>query len=199
MEPESRAISACSDFVNVEHEDRLTNAAGRLDAIAFLFEKVREKFLHRHLVIDDEDGAGLGPVCLDDSGLRRPLEMSVAQGVLDRGQERVRADRFLQKAVEIGRREIPRVAAGDHHDRDAASLRVRRELALDVASVQARQHEIEKHEAGDMSLDVSQRIDSVFDGDHCVALGDERGSIQFAKRVVVLDDQDRRRVVLRRK
>jgi hypothetical protein len=86
--------------------------------------------------------------------------------------------------------EIARVRAGDHDDRDIASLGPGAESTLDIASAETRQHEIKYHDVGRVSVDIPQRLDAVFDRDDGISGGDERNSIQFAKSTIILDDED---------
>ena len=64
---------------------------------------------------------------------------------------------------------------------------------MNVASIKARQLKIEDDETRRLvSVDVPQCIDSIFDRDDGIARAQECESIQFAKRLVVLNDQNRR-------
>ena len=51
----------------------------------------------------------------------------------------------------------------------------------------------ELNDAGWAALDQAKRIRAVFDGEHGVTGGYERGPVQIAKRTIVFDDENRRR------
>ena len=68
------------------------------------------------------------------------------------------------------------------------------ELPLQIASAQSRECEVENDGMGYESLNRSERVHSVFNGDNRVTHADERISIEFAYGSIILDDQNGRLV-----
>lgn len=62
---------------------------------------------------------------------------------------------------------------------------MRGELALHVMAPKAREHQIENNQIGGRLVDLLERVDAVFDGNHGVAGNREGRAIHLAERVIV--------------
>jgi len=122
---------------------------------------------------------------------RVPMTGGGPQGTLDGVQEFRLINGLLQDAREVSGVETLGVSAGDDDDRNVARLCPAGDLALDVQAAYARQPEIE-HDGvrGIAAEDACERLETVFDGADEEPGTAKCGSIQFAKRRIILDHEN---------
>ena len=111
--------------------------------------------------------------------LDRVASSRLPQALVHRQHQLFRIDRLAEYAREVAAIQIADVHTRDHNDRNAAGFCVRHELLLDIAPAQPSESKVENDRIRHESLNRSQRIDPVFDGDHRIARSHERVSIQF--------------------
>ena len=112
-----------------------------------------------------------------------------AQAVFDGGDEGVGLNRFAQDAREVALVEVPGFSGHDD-DGDVLGVRLRRQFALNVETMQPRQTQVEHDGGGDGLLDVLQRVEPVIDSEHGVAGAAKRRSIKRPQLRIIFDDQN---------
>ena len=117
-----------------------------------------------------------------------------AQHGLDPGREHARAEGLghvvvgaeLETGDDVGFAAL----GGQHDDRDLLGLGVGLELAADLETVDARQHEVEQHEVGQLETGRAQGVFTRLDADHAVAFLGQVVLDQLEDLALVVDDED---------
>lgn len=78
---------------------------------------------------------------------------------------------------------------GDHDDWDVAGLGTRGEFALDVVSPEARERQIEHDQVRRRLLDMSERVNAIFNSQYRVSGSHEYRTVHLAKGTIILDNQ----------
>jgi hypothetical protein len=109
---------------------------------------------------------------------------------LNRIDERIRIDGFLQHTRELAGVQIARVGTADNHDRYVLGGRVRSELLGYFATAQSGKRQIQNDRPRYAGFDHAERVLSVLDADDGVPRSAERRTIEITQRVIVFDHED---------
>ena len=125
-----------------------------------------------------------------ESGGLNDRAVHAAQALIYGLDEAIGVARFAAHARKVLRLVGAEIAAADDDYGDIARVLPRFQLSIDIASVHARQGEIEDDERRPRVLDLAERIDTVLDSGDDIAGRTQCVPIQLAKLGIVFDDEN---------